>query len=79
MFYKLFEALLINYGEMQSIRIPALRGAGAARLGALETIVSPRFPTFPGAPPVNPWQSAAAVGGGSGGMQTVRVSKVFVS
>ena len=50
---------------MQTLGIPALRGAGAARLGTWETIVFRWFSTFPGAPPVIP----LAVGGGRGRRQ----------
>ena len=65
MFYKGFEAFWINYQEMQTVGMPALRGAGAARLGTWETIVSTGFPTFPGAPLVIP----LAVSGGRGRRQ----------
>ena len=63
--YKVFKVSLINYPEMQTVGIPALRGAGAARLETWESIVFYWFSTFPGAPPVIP----LAVGGGRGRRQ----------
>ena len=38
-FYKVFEAFPFKCRKMQSIGIPALREAGAARLGTWETMV----------------------------------------
>ena len=74
-----FEAISDEYGRMQSIGIPALREAGAARLGTWKTIVPLfSFPTFPGAPPLIPLAVGRDHGGGSGGMQSVGFAKVLV-
>ena len=78
MFLQGFTALSITYKEMQSIGLPALREAGAARLGTWETMVSFGFPTFPGAPPVIPLAVHRDHGGGSGGMQSIGIAKVLV-
>ena len=63
-FHKVLK-FLFNYPEMQTVGIPALRGAGAARLGTWETFVFQSFSMFPGARPVIP----LAVGGGRGRRQ----------
>ena len=49
-----FEAFSVEYRKMQSVRIPALREAGAARLGTWETMVFLRFSNVSWSAPVIP-------------------------
>ena len=49
-----FGTFSVKYQKMQSVRIPALREAGAARLGTWETMVFLRFSNVSWSAPVIP-------------------------
>ena len=50
-FHRVFDALSDEWGKVQSIGIPALREAGAARLGTWETMVFLWFSNVPWSAP----------------------------